>query len=83
MDSHCWICEDAWDIRDQLQAYSLCLFQNRIYHLLSLSFETGVWKKLTHRPAIEIICVIVHDVVVVFLWVIIRSMRVVGFCMPF
>ena len=46
-------------------------------------FETRVWKRLTHRSAIEIVCVIVHDVVVVFLWVIIRCMRVVGFCMPF
>ena len=46
-------------------------------------FETRVWKRLTHRPAVEIVCVIIHDVVVVFLWVIIRSMRVVGVCMPF
>ena len=46
-------------------------------------FETGLWKRLAHRPAIEIVCVIVHDVVVVFLWVIIRSMRIIGFCLPF
>ena len=46
-------------------------------------FETGVWKRLTHRLPIEIIPVIVQDVVVVFLWVIFRSMRIVGFCMPF
>ena len=45
-------------------------------------FET-VWKRLTYRSPIEIICVIVHDVVVVFLWVISRTMRIVGFCMPF
>ena len=29
-------------------------------------FETGVWKRLAHRPATEIICVIVQDVMVPF-----------------
>ena len=46
-------------------------------------FETGVWKRLTHRPPIEIIRVIVHDVVVVFLWVIIAVRGLLAFACLF
>ena len=77
------ICEDAWDIRDQLQHIAFAFFKIEFIIFWLFSFESGVWKRLVHRPAIEIICVIVHDAVVVFLWVIICSMRVVGFCMIF
>ena len=46
-------------------------------------FETGSRKRLTHCPSVDIVCIVIHNTVVVFFLITICSMRIVGFCMPF
>ena len=50
---------------------------------LFLCFHLKMDSRLTHCPSVEIVCIVVHGVVIFFSWVIIHGMRIVGFCMPF
>ena len=46
-------------------------------------FESGIWEWLAHRPAVEIIGIVIHDVVMFFTWIITRQPRIISLGVSF
>ena len=90
MVKHCVICVSLWDSLNPLQVASLCLyvcvmniFRLNIFVILlfiSHHLKPEYW---IHCSPIEVICIIIHDVVIFFVWIIICSMIFVCFCVSF